>query len=135
MIFTGKRLSKNLSDMKSTDIGKLGEDAAVRYLCRRGYKIKERNYRTKFGEIDIIAQDGEYTCFVEVRLRKKCGYALPAETIDKRKQEKLIKCAQHYIVKHNLSDSALRFDAVLIEGDAAGKEKLCIEVIKDAFRN
>lgn len=111
----------------------MGEDFAVRQLKKRGYKILDRNYRTRIGEIDIVAKNGEYLCFVEVRLRKNCGYALPGETIDKRKQNKIRKCAQLYLLKHKTGDVPLRFDAVLIEGDVSRKERLKFEVLENAF--
>ena len=88
------------------------------------------------GEIDIIAKDGEYTVFVEVRLRKSNAFGSPADTIDERKQQKLIKTAQYYAVKNDIYDTPMRFDAVLINADTDGKKLLNtkIELIKDAFR-
>ena len=88
------------------------------------------------GEIDIVAKDGEYTVFVEVRLRKSNAFGSPADTIDRRKQQKIIKTAQMYAVKNDIYDTPMRFDAVLINADTDG-EKLVntkIEIIKDAFQ-
>ena len=139
MKFIEKLLSKNLYKKEKTtavSIGNMGEEAAVQALKKRGYKIIARNYRTKMGEIDIIAKDGEYTVFVEVRLRKSNAFGTPADTIDKRKQQKIIKAAQMYAVKNDIYDTPMRFDAVLINADTDG-EKLVntkIELIKDAFR-
>ena len=85
---------------------------------------------------DIIAKDGEYTVFVEVRLRKSNAFGSPADTIDRRKQQKIIKTAQMYAVKNDIYDTPMRFDAVLINADTDG-EKLVntkIEIIKDAFQ-
>ena len=132
MKFIEKLLSKNSSDEKTTavSIGINGEETAVKILKKQGYKIIERNYRTRHGEIDIIAQDGEYTCFVEVKLRKSADFGAPGDFIDERKQQKIIKTAQYYAVKKGIYDTPMRFDAVLIN---AGK-KLKAEVIKDAFR-
>ena len=134
MKFIEKLLSKNLSDENKTavSIGISGEETAVKILKKHGYKIIERNYRIRQGEIDIIAKDGEYTCFVEVKFRKNDDFGDPGDFIDERKQQKLIKAAQHYAVKKGIYDTPMRFDAVLIN---AGKgKKLMAEVIKDAFR-
>ena len=133
MKFIEKLLSKNLSDEKATavSIGQSGEETAVKILKKHGYKIIERNYRTRQGEIDIIAKDGEYTCFVEVKLRKNDDFGDPGDFIDERKQQKIIKTAQYYAVKNGIYDTPMRFDAVLIN---AGKKKSNAEVIKDAFR-
>ena len=139
MKFTEKLLSKNLYKKENTtavSIGNIGEEAAVQALKKRGYKIIARNYRTKMGEIDIVAKDGEYTVFVEVRLRKSNAFGSPADTIDKRKQQKIIKAAQLYSVKNDIYNTPMRFDAVLINADTDG-EKLVnkkIEIIKDAFQ-
>lgn len=139
MKFTERLLSKNLYNKENTtavSIGNIGEEAAVQALKKRGYKIIARNYRTKMGEIDIVAKDGEYTVFVEVRLRKSNAFGSPADTIDRRKQQKIIKTAQMYAVKNDIYDTPMRFDAVLINADTDG-EKLVntkIEIIKDAFQ-
>ncbi len=139
MKFIEKLLSKNLynSEKKTAvSIGALGEEAAALALKKKGYKIIERNYRSKMGEIDIIAKDGEYTCFVEVRLRKTNDFGSPADTINEIKREKIIKTAQLYAVKNKIYDTPMRFDAVLINATVSGaklKNKK-IEIIKDAFR-
>ena len=138
MKFTERLLSKNLYNKENTtavSIGNIGEEAAVQALKKRGYKIIARNYRTKMGEIDIVAKDGEYTVFVEVRLRKSNAFGSPADTIDRRKQQKIIKAAQMYAVKNDIYDTPMRFDAVLINADTDG-EKLVneeIQIIKNAF--
>lgn len=139
MKFTERLLSKNLYNKEKTtavSIGNIGEEAAVQAIKKRGYKIIARNYRTKMGEIDIIAKDGEYTVFVEVRLRKSNNFGSPADTIDRRKQQKIIKAAQLYAVKNNIYDAPMRFDAVLINADTDGKKLVNteIEIIKNAFQ-
>ncbi len=139
MKFTERLLSKNLYNKEKTtavSIGNIGEEAAVQAIKKRGYKIIARNYRTKMGEIDIIAKDGEYTVFVEVRLRKSNNFGSPADTIDRRKQQKIIKAAQLYAVKNNIYDAPMRFDAVLINAKVQNGKLLDsdIEIIKDAFQ-
>ena len=138
MKFIERLLSKNSSDkekMTAVSIGALGEETAVKAIKKQGYKIIERNYRTKVGEIDIIARDGEYTCFVEVRLRKNNDYGSPADTIDSIKQQKIIKTAKYYAVKKKIYDTPMRFDAVLINADSVGDKLINIktEIIKNAF--
>lgn len=139
MKFTGKRLSKNLSDNEkatAVSIGALGEEAAVKTLKKQGYKILERNYRAKMGEIDIIAKDREYTCFIEVRLRKNNRFGTPADTIDERKRHRIINTARLYAVSKRIYDTPMRFDVVVINADVhAGELKNTdIQIIKDAFR-
>ena len=139
MKFIGKLLSKNSynnENMAAVSIGALGEEAAVKALKKQKYKIIERNYRCKMGEIDIIAKDGEYTCFVEVKLRKNSDFGTPADSIDKRKQGCIIKTAQLYAVENKIYDTPMRFDAVLIYADTQNGKLINkrIEVIKDAFR-
>lgn len=134
MKFTEKPLLKNLFDRKTTT-GALGEDEAVRLLKKQGYKILERNYRIRGGEIDIIARDGDYICFVEVKLRKSNNYGSPAEYITHKKKEKLIKTAMLYSQRKHLEKYPMRFDAVVINA-AASNNKLKVdysEVIKNAF--
>ncbi len=134
MKFTEKPLLKNLYDKKITT-GALGEDEAVRLLKMHGYKILERNYRVRGGEIDIIARDGEYICFVEVKLRKNNNYGTPAEYITYKKREKLIKTAMLYAQRMHLENTPMRFDAVVINATNVNN-KLKVhhsEVIKNAF--
>ncbi|MBO5517071.1 MAG: YraN family protein [Firmicutes bacterium] len=80
--------------------GKKGEDYACDFLKKQGYRIAERNFRCKIGEIDIIALDGEYICFVEVKARTRTDYGMPRDAVDVRKQHKLIRCAQLYLKLH-----------------------------------
>lgn len=132
MKFTEKLLSKN-SYKKATDIGKAGELFAEKILKKSGYKIIEKNFNARVGEIDIIARDGEFVAFIEVKLRKTESFGTPAEMIDKRKIEKILKASKIYIMKNNLYDTPVRFDAVLITGDLSKDERPRYEIIKNAF--
>ncbi len=139
MKYTEKPLSKNLSEKRKTtagSIGALGEEAAVKTLRKYGYRIVERNFKTKMGEIDIIAKDGEYTCFIEVKLRKRNDFGTPADAIDHAKRRRIINTAMLYAKMKNIYDTPMRFDAVLINADTVdGRlENVSIEVVKDAFR-
>ena len=118
--------------MLKREIGDMGEEMAVKKLKKLGYKIIERNFSSKMGEIDIIANDGEYLVFVEVRLRTRSDYGKASETVDKYKQKKIIKTAELYMMKAGNSFAPSRFDVVAISTDDKGKYE--IEVIKDAFR-
>lgn len=90
-------------------IGRLGEDTVCAYIERRGYEILERNYHTRDGEIDIIARGGETVAFIEVKTRKNADYGTPAEFVEARKQERIIKTVLSYIADLS-EDLNLRFD-------------------------
>lgn len=95
--------------METKKIGDFGETVACRHLEAAGYSILARNYHSRYGEIDIIAADGAYTVFVEVKTRKDSRFGTPAEYVDGRKQEKLIATALAYIGER---DIPVRFDVV-----------------------
>jgi putative endonuclease len=109
--------------------GYAGEEFAARYLLRHGLTLLERNYRCRFGEIDLIMRDARTLVFVEVRLRRNADFGGAAASITTGKQAKLIKAAQHYLA-HSGKDQLCRFDAVLLSGVDANA---AIEWIKDAF--
>ncbi|MFA5389578.1 MAG: YraN family protein [Candidatus Omnitrophota bacterium] len=113
------------------DSGRNGEEQAVSYLRRKGYRIIERNYRAKTGEIDIIARHGECTCFVEVRAKNAAVFGTGEESILKKKQMRISRTALTYIKKHRLENKNCRFDVVSIEGvDSRDPE---VKVIENAF--
>jgi putative endonuclease len=96
--------------------GKIGEDRAVEELERRGYAILARRYRSRYGEIDIVARDGDTTVFVEVKARvtAECGTA--AEAVTPLKQRRLASMAVEFLARHRLADRPCRFDVVAIDG-------------------
>ncbi|QDR80448.1 YraN family protein [Sporomusa termitida] len=96
--------------MNHISIGDKGEQSAVVYLSKLGYKIIATKYRTKTGEIDIIAQDQDYVVFVEVKTRRSTSYGLPAEAVNLRKQQKIIKTALWYLHYRGLNNIVCRFD-------------------------
>ena len=100
------------------------------YLESLGYKIVTYNYRCRLGEIDLIARDGEYLVFVEVKYRTTGVSGYPAEAVDARKQQTIAKCAMHFLMKQGNDDVPCRFDVVAIAG-AEGQEE--ITLYKDAF--
>jgi putative endonuclease len=96
--------------------GKSGEDRAVAELERLRYEILARRYRTKHGEIDIVARDGETTVFVEVKARATAEFGTAAEAVTVRKQRKLVAMAMEYLALNRLPDIPCRFDVIAIDG-------------------
>ena len=114
------------------DFGKEGEDLAINYLKKKGYKILERNFRCRMGEIDIIALHKGTTVFIEVKTRSDYSFGIPEDSINKRKQRHMIMSALSYIKYKNLpQDGKLRFDVIGID---YGKGKPVINLIQDAFQ-
>lgn len=98
--------------MQSTkERGKTGERFAARFLRDNGYEIVGANFHSRFGEIDIIAQKGKYIAFVEVKSRGQNSIALPRESVDLSKQEKLRKTALFYLSKYDTKLQP-RFDVI-----------------------
>jgi putative endonuclease len=112
-------------------LGRSGEDRACRELERRGYAVLARGYRTRFGEIDIIARDGPTIVFVEVKARTSDRYGGGAAAVTLHKQAKVTAMAEDYLARHRLRDVPCRFDVVAI-GFAPDGE-LTVEVYKNAF--
>jgi len=118
--------------MTRSNLGKIGEALACNYLRRCGYFILDRNYRTKIGEIDIVAQDGKVLVFVEVKTRRSDAYGLPEESVSTKKMHKLTRLAQLYIRNKRRYNSEARFDIVsILMPDRFGKRS--IKLIKNAF--
>ena len=98
-------------------LGKHGEDLACAELERLGYAILDRRYRTKFGEIDIVASESGATVFVEVKTRIGEQFGGAAEALTSWKQRRLTQMAVDYLARHRLHDRPCRFDVVAIEMD------------------
>ena len=113
----------------TTTKGQRAEQLASSFLIQQGYRILERNYRCRGGEIDLVAQDGEVLCFVEVRSRRSSTYGNPLETIGGRKRGRLIHAARHYLAVRARSDREVRFDVVGIVYEPA----LSIDLVRGAF--
>jgi putative endonuclease len=96
------------------ELGQRGEDEAARYLKRLGYRIISRRERVLRGDIDIIALDGRTVVFVEVRSRSSTAHGHPVETIDQKKQRRLVDLANAYIRRHRLEDCSVRIDVVTV---------------------
>ncbi len=111
-------------------LGIKGEDLAVKFLKKKGYRILSRNFKTPLGEIDIVAQDGETLVFVEVKTRTDNSFGLPFEAVDYRKKEKLRKVALYYLKNCYKKDAPSRFDVLSI---TSGGDRNDLEHIRDAF--
>ena len=112
------------------DLGTKGENLAVRFLIEKGYSVVQRNHRTPFGEIDIIAQDGDTIVFIEVKTRRDTFFGYPFEAVTKRKINKLKNSALFYLKKQRRASRA-RFDVLSIFNTDSGRFE--IEHIVDAF--
>ncbi|MEO5761847.1 MAG: YraN family protein [Vicinamibacteria bacterium] len=95
--------------------GSAGEDAAFAYLIGLGYVVLERNFKTRFGEIDIIARDQKTLVFVEVKRRENTDHGTAAEFVTRSKMRKVVGAARIYTARHGLSDNLIRFDVVAID--------------------
>jgi len=113
----------------NAEIGRYGENLALKFLKYRNCEILESNFRTKSSEIDIIMRDGEYVVFVEVKYRKNTTKGNPCEAVTSRKQNAIIEAANHYICENQLSNIDFRFDVIEI----IDIDKLEINHIKNAF--
>ena len=107
--------------------GKFGEDMTVKFLEIKGYEILERNFHSRWGEVDIIAKEGECIIFCEVKTRKNISFGRPAEYVTKSKKEKIIKTAMVYL---DGEEKEMRFDVseVFIK-----KDDYKINYIENAF--
>ena len=97
------------------DLGQLGEKLACDFLRKNGYQIIDQNFRTRGGEIDIVAEKEKMLVFVEVKTRTNRMFGLPEEAIDERKQHKLAMTAECYLAAHHLYDQDYRIDSVAVE--------------------
>ncbi len=110
-------------------LGREGEDLAARFLTKQGYRLLERNYRTRSGEIDLIALHDGAVVFVEVKTRTSDAFGAPELAVTSRKQQRMIKAALAYIKYKKLHQVPCRFDVVAIT-TAAEQE---VELIRNAF--
>ena len=111
--------------------GKLGEELAADALRGMGYAILARRYRTRYGEIDIIAQDEDTLVFVEVKARRNDRFGTAAESVTAWKQRRIAAMALDYLSWVNRLDAPCRFDVVAIDG--LGTSETTVKVIKHAF--
>jgi putative endonuclease len=111
-------------------LGKTGEDLACAELTRRGYAILARRYRTRRGEIDIVARDGPTIVFVEVKARESHEFGEAVEAVTRLKRHRITELALDYTMRHRLTDCPCRFDVVSIHFEAGVP---IVEVLQNAF--
>ena len=122
-------LKKETSANDKKSIGQLGEKKACKHIKKHGYKVVDKNFRTKFGEIDIVAIEDTTICFIEVKARSSSDYGSPEEFVTKKTQERLWKTASIYIDKNPPEFENYRFDVVAIDLENDG-----IKIFKNAFQ-
>ena len=111
-------------------LGKLGEDLACAELSRRGYAILARRYRTKYGEIDIVARDGSTIVIVEVKTRDGRAFGDGVEAVTGLKQRQMLRMGTDFLLRRRLADHPCRFDVVAVNIEGAVPH---IEVYRNAF--
>ncbi len=111
-------------------VGQEWERVAEKHLREAGYKIRARNFRTRVGEIDFVAQDGEVLCFVEVKGRHGTGFGTPEEAVNAEKQRRIFRAAQAYLQRERLENATCRFDVVSILQDESVSS---VRIVRDAF--
>jgi len=114
-----------------SDLGRQGEDRAVRYLESQGYEVVERNYHCRGGEIDIIARDGDDLVFVEVKTRRTDIDAAASQNVSFRKRGRIVRSALRYLSEKALGEIGCRFDVA--EVYFINGKPVTVEVIKGAF--
>lgn len=110
-------------------LGRLGEDLAAAYLLSQNYRIVERNWRCRSGEVDIIADSGKKLIFVEVRTRRPSGrFGTAKESVDYRKQMKVREIAQVYLHRFNLYGVSVQFDVMTVELNEQQREPKIVHI-------
>ena len=121
-----------MSKTAKQQTGQTAEDLACDYLQQQGLQLLERNYRCRQGEIDLIMRHDAYLVFIEVRYRRNANFCSGAESVDRRKQQKLINTATHYLQQHSqLAQHPSRFDVISMSRQ---KNTPAIDWIQDAFQ-
>ena len=106
-------------------LGRWGEDQAVKYLRKKRFKIIERNFTCRLGEIDIIARDKDFLVFVEVKTKSGSGHPPPRYSVNQRKQRQIIRVAGYYLKRLDNPAVRCRFDVIeIIAGEAKRPEKI-----------
>jgi putative endonuclease len=115
---------------ENLNLGRSGEELAAAFLRRKGYRILAKNFRSKLGEIDIIARQKDTVCFIEVKTRRTDRFGLPQESVLASKQRQISKAALDYLKVNKMLDIKARFDVVsVLFSDNEAK----LDLIQDAF--
>jgi len=130
--FKGKQTNQSRTEQQHK--GARGEQQALFFLQQNGLLLVTRNYRCSLGEIDLVMRDGNALVFVEVRLRGASSFGRSEDTVNRSKQQKVIRAAQHYLTSHSLSELIpCRFDVVAINPTGSRHRTADINWIQDAF--
>jgi len=114
------------------ELGRIAEEHAARYLASRGYRIRERNFRTRGGEVDIIAEHHGALAFVEVRARSSSDFMSPLESVTTTKQRRITRAANSYVSTRERRERIMRYDVVEVFLTPAGRVER-INVVEGAF--
>lgn len=107
------------------------ERLAERRLAAAGYRILDRNFRTRMGELDFVAEENGVLCFIEVKGRRGTGFGLPSEAVTGEKRRRIFRTAEAWLARERRSEAPCRFDVVaILEGEAGPS----VEILRDAFR-
>jgi len=117
--------------MESYELGQSGEDLAASYLTKQGYHIIERNFRSRRGEIDLIAYDCDFLVFIEVKNYSGRSFSSPYVSIDQNKRASLIHAAKTYLLRKKIKNINCRFDALIIFRRQQGLA--IVDLYKNAF--
>ncbi len=121
-----------MKKFSAKSIGEIGEEYTAKFLQKNKYKIVARNYSKRYGEIDIIAENDEFLVFVEVKTRHENSLTMPSDSVDKRKQQRIIKTASAYLAE-NETEKYCRFDVSEVFVKADNLKLVSINYIKNAF--
>ena len=128
---SNEQLTKdNKQNMQKKELCQKGEEIALRFLKKNGYRILQKNYVCKMGEVDIVAREKDTFAFIEVKTRRSTSYGPPQMAVNQKKQEQLSKAALHFLKENGLEEAKARFDVVAILLGPKGDE---IELIRNAF--
>jgi len=119
------------AERHNQEVGDRGEAAAVQYLIRKGFEIRDRNWKCQAGEADIIAEDEDALVFVEVKTRANCEHGFPEEAVDEKKRKRYEKIASYYLKDYEADDKAVRFDVISIL--VIAPERAFLRHYKNAF--
>ena len=113
-------------------LGSFGEDAAAAFLSKKGFTVIQRNFFCRLGEIDIIAEEGEYLAFVEVKLRKNADHGEAREFVTFSKQKRIILAAKYWLSRHP-TELQPRFDVVEVYAPDGARGRVYLRLLRDAF--
>ncbi len=117
--------------MNRQEKGDRGEKLACSALKKKGYHILDKNYRCRYGEIDIVARHKDFLVFIEVRSKTGSSFGSPEESITGRKKQRLISTALDYLSNHDKPDENWRFDFVSVRFDAATGKQSGVDILQN----